>query len=145
MIANIKKQMSTSKHRRVTKQFCHVLEALQSLKHPTADEVYELVRKEMPNISLGTVYRNLEQLSSFGMIQKLKGTDRQCRFDLEIKPHDHIRCCRCGVVVDVPAVVSQKCHIAFPQVGGFNLMTYTLEFQGVCDQCQKKDKDVDVE
>ena len=69
--------------------------------HPTADELYDIVKKRMPQISLGTVYRNLEQLAECGVILKLETAGRQKRFDGNPAPHHHIRCKVCGAVRDL--------------------------------------------
>ncbi|MFP4672575.1 MAG: Fur family transcriptional regulator, partial [Desulfohalobiaceae bacterium] len=67
---------------RFTTQRRAILEELQKVQtHPTADEVYEMVRNRLPKVSLGTIYRNLDMLASQGMIQKLHVADTQMRFD----------------------------------------------------------------
>ena len=68
--------------------------------HPTADVVYENVRKIYPNISLGTVYRNLSLLSELGEIQKLSNFGGADHFDGCVTPHCHFMCKKCGQVLD---------------------------------------------
>lgn len=70
--------------------------------HPSAQEVYDRVRPRLPKISLGTVYRNLEQLAAHGLIRKLELPGDQRRFDGDVSEHYHIRCLVCGRVDDVP-------------------------------------------
>lgn len=69
--------------------------------HPTADTVYHQLRKIYPNISLGTVYRNLALLADIGEIQKICTGDGADRFDGQIKPHYHVICTRCHQVMDL--------------------------------------------
>jgi Fur family peroxide stress response transcriptional regulator len=69
--------------------------------HPTADVVYENVRKEFPNISLGTVYRNLTLLSDMGELLRLRVGDGMDHFDADTSPHYHFICQDCGRVIDL--------------------------------------------
>lgn len=88
---------------RLTKQRKVIFEELCKVDtHPTADEVYGMVRKRLPNISLGTVYRNLDLLSETGKIQKLDTTGSLRRFDGNPNPHLHVRCLNCGRMADIP-------------------------------------------
>ena len=80
-----------------------ILEELRKVNtHPSADEIYEMARKRLPRISLGTVYRNLEILSARGEIQKLEFGCSLKRFDGVAQDHYHIRCLDCDRVIDVP-------------------------------------------
>lgn len=69
--------------------------------HPTADTVYHQLRKIYPNISLGTIYRNLALLADIGEIQKICTGDGADRFDGQIRPHYHVICTRCHQVMDL--------------------------------------------
>ena len=69
--------------------------------HPTADTVYHQLRKIYPNISLGTVYRNLALLADIGEIQKICTGDGADRFDGQVRPHYHVICTRCHQVMDL--------------------------------------------
>ena len=70
--------------------------------HPTADTVYMEIRRQYPNISLGTVYRNLSLLASLGEITKITCIDGADRFDADTRPHYHFMCTECGCVEDIP-------------------------------------------
>ncbi|MDP3695894.1 MAG: transcriptional repressor, partial [Desulfocapsaceae bacterium] len=79
-----------------------ILQELQkSRQHLTADQLFRVVRKKMPRISLATVYRNLELLSETGLIAKLEVSGRQRRFDSEVVGHDHVTCVQCHRVENV--------------------------------------------
>ncbi len=106
--------------------------------HPTADELYERVRRRLPRVSLATVYRNLEILSDLGIIQKIEAAGRQKRYDGNPEPHHHIRCVRCGRVDDVDLPESARVEVTMPERSrnGFKIMDYKLDFSGLCPQCQ---------
>jgi Fur family ferric uptake transcriptional regulator len=129
--------MSTDMGFRLSKQRKVILEELQKVNtHPTADEVYDMVRKIIPRISLGTVYRNLEFLCSKGLVLKLGAPGAQKRFDGMAEPHPHIRCAVCTSVADV------ECDIDIPVIpsecaGGYTIMSTNVEFVGVCPRCQE--------
>jgi Fur family ferric uptake transcriptional regulator len=119
----------------MTKQRRVILEELRKVDtHPTADRVYAMVRKRLPRISLGTVYRNLEVLSEAGEIQKLESAGTQKRFDGNAEPHLHIRCLVCGKVADAPPGVD------LPDVPGchesdFHITGVRVECVGYCPNC----------
>jgi len=122
---------------RLSKQRKVILEELQKVKsHPTADEVFDMVRKIIPRISLGTVYRNLEFLCTKGLVLKLGAPGAQKRFDGNPEPHPHIRCAVCTRVTDV------ECEIEVPVIpdtctNGYKILNTNVEFVGICPQCQK--------
>ena len=123
---------------RMTKQRAVILEVLRSIhSHPTADEIYGMVRKKLPRISLGTVYRNLELLTNAGEISRLDRAGIQKHFDGNTMPHHHVRCKECGKIGDIfpPA--------AFPSMSGVRSEDFTIhgmevEFVGLCRDCEKK-------
>lgn len=124
------------KDMRLTNQRKIILEELRAVTtHPTADEVYGMVRKRMPRISLGTVYRNLEVLSVLGLVRKLENTAGQKRFDGDISPHHHIRCDVCGKVGDIFDAVDTS-GIEHDVSTNFQVTGHTLEFTGICPDCQ---------
>ena len=126
------------KDMRLTNQRKVILEELKSVTtHPTADELYEMVRKRLPRISLGTVYRNLEVLSSCGLILKLETSGQQKRFDGDTSPHHHVRCVHCGRVGDV-FKVTETPDLEGDYESDFTITGHRLEFQGVCPECRKE-------
>lgn len=121
---------------RMTKQRKVILEELRKVtSHPTADEVYDMVRQRLPRISLGTIYRNLDVLAEGGEILKLESAGNQKRFDGNPMPHAHIRCNRCGRVGDVMNVATQISTVG-AAAKGFTITGARIEFEGVCDACQ---------
>ena len=116
-----------------------ILEELQKVtSHPTAVELYELVRRRMPKISLGTVYRNLEMLSKMGTIQKLELGGSEARFDGDSDHHYHVRCVRCGRVDDLHDLPTVRIGDELKEVGGYEILGHRLEFVGVCVGCRDR-------
>lgn len=121
---------------RMTKQRRLILEVLRENNvHPTADVVYELVRKRMPRISLGTVYRNLEILTALGEIQTLELSGSQKRYDGNACKHYHIRCLHCGVVDDAPIAPFAQLEDKLYNATVFTILGHRLEFLGLCPAC----------
>jgi len=130
--------LSQQRASRMTVQRRLILEAVRaSHAHPTADEIYERVRRRLPRISLGTVYRNLEALASQGAIQRLDLSGGQRRFDHKPAPHFHIRCVRCGTLRDVDLRSSAPLEELIDEAGGFEILDARLEFLGICPECQE--------
>lgn len=132
--------MATEKKHRMTHQRRVVLEEVKKLhSHPTADEVYERVRKRLKKISLGTVYRNLDMLASCGLIKRLEPGCTQMRFDGNTHDHYHITCIRCGRVVDAPIKPLQdpleNLENALGRLTKFGIFGHKLEFVGLCPTC----------
>ena len=124
---------------RMTHQREVILDELGRCKnHPTADALYERVKKRLPRISLATVYRNLEILSEAGMIKKLEISGRQKRFDWDLDQHDHIFCVQCRRVDNIEIERDQKLSLPPGQDQGYQIAGCRVEFFGVCPKCQKK-------
>lgn len=119
-----------SKQREMIKDF------LMSRKdHPTADMVYMNVRQQNPNISLGTVYRNLTLLADIGEIQRLRLGDGVDHFDADTSKHYHFICNRCGSVIDLEMdAIDSVIDVASRRFGG-HITGHTTYFYGSCENC----------
>ena len=104
--------------------------------HPTADWIYHRVKEEIPNISLGTVYRNLKLLKQEGEILDLDPTSTLSRFDGNTQNHHHFRCERCGCIFDVDEPIDNEINQRVAQKTGFKVFYHRLEFRGLCKDCQ---------
>ena len=113
-------------------------ELIRSQRHLAADELYDIVKKVMPRISLATVYRNLEILSEAGMIGKLEIRGRQKRFDYDPSEHDHIYCVVCHRVDNLEMAHKGLTAEEFGAVAGYSVTGCRLEILGVCPECQRK-------
>lgn len=121
---------------RLTTQRQVILEELAKVtSHPTANDVYDMVRKRLPRIGLGTVYRNLELLAESGMILKLEVGGTQKRFDATTTPHYHIRCVKCRKVDDIDISLQQHINDAAEQVSNYQILGHHIEFSGICADC----------
>jgi Fe2+ or Zn2+ uptake regulation protein len=101
--------------------------------HPTADELFLQVRKELPNISLATVYRNLNHMAGQGKLRKLEIPGQPDRFDWDMTPHDHIICEKCGRIFDFALPTSLQEEIC--QASGMQVTRYEVIAQGICSAC----------
>ena len=107
--------------------------------HPTADELYAVLRVKVPQISLGTVYRNLDDMARRGVIRKLELTGRQKRFDGEAEPHHHLRGRDCDRVVNLRSRLLDKLDRIFDEVlPRIECDGLYLEWTGQCPECRKR-------
>ncbi|MCM1101737.1 MAG: transcriptional repressor [Clostridium sp.] len=105
--------------------------------HPTADMVYMNVRKEIPNISLGTVYRNLTLLAESGEINRIRVGDGMDHFDADTSPHYHFVCTECGSVIDLEMKnIDTIRDIAGAGFDG-KIAGHVTYFYGTCGDCTK--------
>lgn len=105
--------------------------------HPTADEIYQLLRCELPTISLGTVYRNLNQLSESGEVMKITGLDGSVHFDHNTHKHYHFICNKCNKVYDIPAELVPNIMTTVAEQTGMHISECELVLKGLCRDCQK--------
>lgn len=126
---------------RMTQQRRVILEALRRDNiHPTADAIYEMVRRRLPRISLGTVYRNLEILTALGEIQTLEMSGSQKRYDGIAQKHYHIRCVHCGRVDDAPIAPLNRLEDELYGATVYTIMGHHLEFVGLCPECSQNEE-----
>lgn len=131
--------MTSNNNPRNTRQRQIILEELQKLKtHPTAAGLYVIVRRRIPKISLGTVYRNLEFLSKKGMILKLSFGSDEAHYDGTVENHDHLRCVCCGRVEDAPGPPVKISGSEEGDWSGYKILGHRLEFFGVCQKCSQR-------
>lgn len=121
-----------------SKQRDAILKVLMSTKsHPTAEWLHEEVKKEIPNISLATVYRNLGQLIDNGMAIKVQGIFDKDRYDGNANRHSHLVCSECGSVVDLDISESLDRDIIRISTSCY-INDYSLTFHGLCPKCIDK-------
>ena len=126
---------------RMTRQRRAILEVMQKPgEHLSADMVYERVRRRIPNISLGTVYRNLEILSRAGRIRRFCLGRGPRQYDGGIHKHYHIRCLACGKIEDIGAEPFPDLDAAARGKTDFKVLGHELEFEGLCAHCRKSVK-----
>ena len=115
-----------------------VYEAVNKLQcHATADEVYNSIVKEHPNISRATVYRNLNLLSETGEIRKIEIPGGADRFDHRCHDHCHVKCKKCGRLFDVDMEYITGLEKNINTDHGFRFTGYDILFRGICPECQE--------
>lgn len=134
--------MRNNQKYRMTHQREVILEELKKVSsHPSADEIYERVRKRLPRISMGTVYRNLDILASQGLIKKLDPERSQMRFDGNTMDHYHLACTHCGRIEDAPVEPLDNSLDSLEKALGnltkYGIFGHKLEFFGLCSGCMK--------
>lgn len=105
--------------------------------HPTADTLYMSIREEYPNISLGTVYRNLNLLVELGEVRKLSCGEGADRFDADTTPHYHFVCRSCGEVLDLPMETLESMNQAAQEYCDGQIDSHITYFYGTCNECLK--------
>ena len=115
-----------------------ILNALRNTKrHPSAGSIYDEVRKELPNISLGTVYRNLAELTACGEILRIDAGDGTERYDGSINPHYHMICRKCHSVSDVEIPYLPELDKKLEEISGAEIEFHSVMFSGTCKNCKK--------
>ncbi len=123
---------------RMTKQKRIILDILRGTScHPSADWVYEQARKHIPDISLGTVYRNLSVLKEKGEILELNYGSTYSRFDGNPANHYHFFCDNCNSLFDIEIPIHNGLDKMVQDTTGFVVARHRMEFYGVCMECQK--------
>lgn len=123
--------------RRSTRQRRLIREAVRSTdSHPTAEWVYEAVRRSLPRISLGTVYRNLQVLVAQGELKSWTRGGRT-RYDADLEAHDHFTCDACGLLLDVPRLNRPLPAERRLKARGHQVRGRVLEFHGLCRNCRR--------
>ena len=109
--------------------------------HPTAEWVYQELKNEYPDLSLGTVYRNLTRFKEDGTIRSLGVINGQEHFDGELNAHDHFLCMECGQILDLarPAFLEESIE-HLEKTGNLVVRSYDLLLRGTCPACCKKQK-----
>jgi Fe2+ or Zn2+ uptake regulation protein len=124
---------------RNTRQRQVILEQLRTVHtHPTAAELHQLARRRLPKLSLGTVYRNLELLTSAGLIRKLDTGGGQARYDADCTHHFHVRCVRCGRLDDAHGLPADPVKESVGTLDGYDILGYRLQFEGICPACRSR-------
>lgn len=127
--------MTTLKYSRQREAIKNYLTSTKS--HPTADVVYTHVKEEFPNISLGTVYRNLNLLADLGEAIKIVTPDGADRFDADTTPHYHFCCKKCNSVLDMNIPNLEELNQYASKHFDGEIEAHTILFHGICNKCKK--------
>lgn len=122
--------------RRTTKQRQLILDIVSDSKsHPAADQVYDVAKRAMPAISLGTVYRNLRLLVEEGKLREVQFAGDVTRYDGMLDRHEHFYCRSCRKVIDLPSRLNQRMIRDVERAIGVQVDQYRLDYQGICAAC----------
>ena len=110
---------------------------IQNPIHPTADDVYSLVKQQEPNISLGTVYRNLNLLADQGELIRIRVPDGSDHYDARTEQHHHLLCEQCGRMFDIELGSMTELEKKLDQLSPFTVTGYDIFVKGLCSHCAK--------
>lgn len=127
------------KVKRMTKQKKVIYDILcNTAEHPTAETIYNEAKNSIPDISLGTVYRNLQVLVDEGKAIELNFGKNSSRFDANTYQHSHLCCTNCGGVYDIELPENNLLKQMEESPINFKIENYRLEFSGICENCLRK-------
>ena len=134
-----KSKMEQTVNRRMTKQRTIVFNTVKALgSHPTAFEIFERVRRELPGVSLSTVYRNLSILVGQGDILPVRAIGQEVHYDHNLHDHCHVQCRICGRVSDIHTeIIAPSCIIPH-DTEGYNIEDVLITLIGVCPECTER-------
>ena len=105
--------------------------------HPTAEDIYSILKPDNPNLSLGTVYRNLNNLASCGIILKIETPDGKAHFDGDISEHSHAICEKCGKIYDIILPEMKEIDRIVNERNEIKITSHQLIFNCVCNKCKE--------
>lgn len=111
--------------------------------HLSIEEIYDLVRKDCPEIGLATVYRTMQLLDEIGIISKLNLDDGCIRYELNLEKedshnHHHLICRDCSVIIEVKDDLLESIESKIEETYGFNIIDHDVKFYGLCQSCKDK-------
>ncbi len=114
---------------------------INTLTHPTADEIYQALADKFPNMSVATVYNNLRLFKDAGLVRELTYGDASSRFDANLEEHYHAICRECGKIVDFEYPRLNDVESIAGKETGFEIQSHRMEVYGICRDCQDKKAD----
>ena len=126
---------------RITPQRQAILKFMISSKtHPSADEIYQALSTDFPNISVATIYNNLRVFKDIGIVKELTYGDASSRFDFNTHNHYHIICEKCGKIVDFHYPQLDEVEQLAQHVTEFDVTHHRMEIYGICKECKDKEE-----
>jgi Fur family peroxide stress response transcriptional regulator len=111
---------------------------LETMSHPTVDEIYKSLEKKFPNMSVATVYNNLRVFKESGLVRELTYGDTSSRYDANMSDHYHAVCTKCGIVKDFHYSILDDVEKEAAVNTGFEITSHRLEVYGLCENCQNQ-------
>jgi Fur family peroxide stress response transcriptional regulator len=130
------------KNHKLTPQRLAIIKILsKSEDHPSVEDIYDQLQRRFPGVSQATVYRNIILIKSLGEVLELRFTDGSNRYDgRKPYPHPHIVCIKCKKVLDPDLASLKDMTKEIAEESGFEVITYRLDFFGICPKCRAKTK-----
>jgi len=123
----------------LTSQRRAVLEALKEAQgHPSAEDIYLIVKKKNPRVALGTVYQALSVLEEIGVVGSKHWSESPTRYDLNLEPHLDIRCVGCGEVSEIPGVELGELEMSIRDNTPYEVTRTTMVIEGLCPSCRER-------
>ena len=107
----------------------------RTAQHPTPEETFEQVRREIPSISLATIYKNIRTFLDAGLLREVSTPDQTMRLDANLESHHHLVCASCGTILDLPEDSVAPIHLTKTPPRGFRVESYNVNFLGYCGHC----------
>jgi Fur family peroxide stress response transcriptional regulator len=137
----LEKKVRKKKYKR-SRQRERILEIVRTTNiHPTASWIYERLKEEIPGLSMGTVYRNLNILIDQGFVRKIDFGSTFDRFEANIEPHYHFICEKCGEIFDLDLPIDASLNEMVNKKTQFSAKRHRIEFYGLCDRCAQKQRE----
>ena len=109
---------------------------VSSVSHPTSKEIYLKVREKLPHISLGSIYKILDQFHNLGVIRKVPCKNSERRYEANVLPHHHLICSHCDRIWDIPIENFASPSLPESIAGGFRISQFEVNFYGRCAECK---------
>ena len=122
---------------KVTPQRIAILEEIEAAGHIDIDALYEILRISFPNISLATVYKNVNQMYELSILEVIKVPNHKQQYEISKEPHIHLACDSCGSVMDMDNCIDELMNSA-ESGSGYHLNHSTVVLNGICPSCQAK-------
>ncbi|HIQ88569.1 TPA: transcriptional repressor [Candidatus Galligastranaerophilus faecipullorum] len=113
---------------------------LNNVVHPSAEYIYDILRQANSNISLATVYRNLNKMAQIGRIKKINGLEDRAHFDHNTFEHYHFICRKCGRIYDIPCDIAPDIIKKAQEETGFKIESHDIVFNGICRECSENER-----
>lgn len=131
----------SSKPLRRSRQRERLLDILRgTTTHPTAGWLYDMLKPEFPNLSLGTVYRNLAVLIEKGLVKKIDSGSTFDRFEAKTTPHYHLICRECGTIIDFEKRIFPEIETIISNEADFSVEGHRIDFFGTCSECRARNR-----
>ncbi|MHC4758492.1 MAG: Fur family transcriptional regulator [Planctomycetota bacterium] len=129
-------ELCREKGLKVTPQRVAIYELLlKSAEHPSADILHKKIKKELPNVSLDTVNRNLLTFVDIGAAFVVEGSGEPKRFDAELEDHLHFKCLKCRKIIDFHGESTKNIEVPEEIAEHYKVLRKTIYFEGICDKC----------